>query len=101
VIASVCSFSIAVVNNFVWNRLGRIPNRRTFHSCPIDQIRFILVIGLIIALRYSPRLKIPISWNWKNRSHLIFFCQPNDRSQRSVANCHLYVLFWNYFAKTN
>ncbi|HAF61620.1 MAG TPA: hypothetical protein DCK95_04770 [Anaerolineaceae bacterium] len=98
--ASVCSFSIAVINNFIWNRNWTYPESK---SIPISQqlVKFsiISVIGLIIRTPLFAYLENPIITLAEQSLSSDFPLSPVTIGHNvSLAIAIIVVLFWNYFA---
>lgn len=100
VIASVCSFSIAVVNNFIWNRVWTYPESKEIAFLP-QLIKFgvISVIGLIIRTPLFAALEDPLIISLQKSIPPDFYLSPETIGHNvALAIAIVVVLFWNYFA---
>lgn len=100
VIASVCSFSVAVVNNFIWNRNWTYPESKTTSIGPqLVKFAVISVIGLLIRTPLFTYLEHPIIKLAENLVSPDFVLTPATIGHNvSLAISIVVVLFWNYFA---
>ncbi|NMC45455.1 MAG: GtrA family protein [Chloroflexi bacterium] len=100
VIASVCSFSIAVVNNFVWNRLWTYPESKDIPFMPqLIKFGIISVIGLIIRTPLFAALENPLILALEKSIAPDFFLSAQTIGHNvALAIAIVVVLFWNYFA---
>lgn len=100
VIASVCSFSVAVVNNFIWNRNWTYPESKTTSIGPqLVKFAVISVIGLLIRTPLFTYLEHPIIKLAENLVNPDFVLTPATIGHNvSLAISIVVVLFWNYFA---
>lgn len=100
VIASVCSFSIAVVNNFVWNRLWTYPESKDIPFMPqLIKFGIISVIGLIIRTPLFAALENPLILELEKSIAPDFFLSAQTIGHNvALAIAIVVVLFWNYFA---
>ena len=100
VIAKIVSFSIAVFNNYLWNRLWTYPESRNHPFLKqITQFLIVSVIGLFIntlifSLSYKPLI------NFAERFLANEFIPSSTVIGHNLAAiiATLVVLFWNYFA---
>lgn len=100
VVASVCSFSMAVFNNFIWNRLWTYPESKAKPlGSQLIKFGIVSVLGLIIRTPLFAFIEAP----------LIQFAQSRLGSNTAIPPVTLghnlalgiaiiVVLFWNYFA---
>ncbi|MHB8807712.1 MAG: GtrA family protein [Anaerolineaceae bacterium] len=100
VVASVCSFSVAVINNFIWNRLWTYPESKEKPlGSQLVKFCIVSVIGLVIRTPLFAAIEDP----------LIQYSSTLLRSNSSLTPVTLghnlalgiaiiVVLFWNYFA---
>lgn len=100
VTASVCSFTLAVVNNFIWNRNWTYPESKSTPIGPqLIKFSVISVIGLIIRTPLFSYLEHPIIKLAENTVNPEFFLTPATIGHNiSLAIAIVVVLFWNYFA---
>lgn len=100
VVASVCSFSVAVVNNFIWNRLWTYPESRERKLGPqLFKFSIISVIGLIIRTPLFAAIEKPLINLAATYTRSDFFLSPETIGHNlSLAIAIIVVLFWNYFA---
>ncbi len=100
VTASVCSFTLAVVNNFIWNRNWTYPESKSTPVGPqLIKFSVISVIGLIIRTPLFSYLEHPIIKLAENTVNPDFFLTPATIGHNiSLAIAIVVVLFWNYFA---
>lgn len=100
VTASVCSFTLAVVNNFIWNRNWTYPESKSTSIGPqLIKFSVISVIGLIIRTPLFSYLEHPIIKLAENTVNPDFFLTPATIGHNiSLAIAIVVVLFWNYFA---
>ncbi len=98
--ASVCSFTLAVVNNFIWNRNWTYPESKSTPIGPqLIKFSVISVIGLIIRTPLFSYLEHPIIKLAENTVNPEFFLTPATIGHNiSLAIAIVVVLFWNYFA---
>lgn len=100
VVASVCSFSVAVVNNFIWNRLWTYPESRERKLGPqLIKFSIISVIGLIIRTPLFAAIENPLINLAATYTGSDLFLSPETIGHNlSLAIAIIVVLFWNYFA---
>jgi len=100
VTASVYSFTLAVVNNFIWNRNWTYPESKSTPIGPqLIKFSVISVIGLIIRTPLFSYLEHPIIKLAENTVNPDFFLTPATIGHNiSLAIAIVVVLFWNYFA---
>ncbi len=100
VVASVCSFSVAVVNNFIWNRLWTYPESRERKLGPqLIKFSIISVIGLIIRTPLFAAIENPLINLAATYTGSDFILSPETIGHNlSLAIAIIVVLFWNYFA---
>ncbi len=100
VTASVYSFTLAVVNNFIWNRNWTYPESKSTPTGPqLIKFSVISVIGLIIRTPLFSYLEHPIIKLAENTVNPDFFLTPATIGHNiSLAIAIVVVLFWNYFA---
>jgi putative flippase GtrA len=98
--AKAYSFSLAVFNNFLWNRLWTFPESKSLpFAKQFSQYLLVSIIGLFINLfifaTFDPRLIKTFS----NILPADFIFSPTVVGHNvSVAIATIVVLFWNYFA---
>lgn len=98
--AKAYSFSLAVFNNFLWNRLWTFPESKSLHFVrQFSQYLVVSIMGLLINLfifsTFDPRLII--FFDTMLPAH--FIISPTIMGHNvSVAIATIVVLFWNYFA---
>ena len=100
IVASVCSFSVAVVNNFIWNRNWTYPESKSTPIGPqLIKFAVISVIGLIIRTPLFTYLEHPIiELAEKTVDPGFIFTPATIGHNASLAISIVVVLFWNYFA---
>ncbi len=100
VIASVCSFSVAVVNNFVWNRLWTYPESKDIPFLPqLIKFGIISVIVLIIRTPLFAALENPLILSLQKSIPPDFYLSAQTIGHNvALAIAIVVVLFWNYFA---
>lgn len=97
--AQALSFSIAVVNNFLWNRYWTYPDSRT-KAAHFQLIQFALinVVGITIRTPLISWLD-PIILKLLNGWQLTLPLENNVISQNAALACSIgVVMLWNYFA---
>ncbi len=100
VVSSVCSFSVAVINNFVWNRLWTYPESRE-KSLSSQLVKFIIVsvMGLVIRTPLFAAIEGPlIRFAGTSLSSITLFTPETIGHNLALAFAIIVVLFWNYFA---
>lgn len=99
VLSSVLSFSIAVFNNFYWNRIWTYPE--SMHSKLSDQLTkfgLISVAGLIIRTPLLAFIEKPVTKIFKRVFPLNFPINAEIIGQNlALGIVIIIVLFWNYF----
>ncbi len=100
VISSVCSFSIAVVNNFIWNRLWTYPeSRENSISSQLVKFSVVSVVGLVIRTPLFAAIEEPlIHFSETSLSSSTLFTPETIGHNLALATAIIVVLFWNYFA---
>ncbi len=99
IIASAISFSCAVVNNFILNRIWTFPDARQKTIIKqLVQFGFVSVIGLIIRtpiFAFSEKLYTSLTHQWLPD----FFITPYDLSHNlALATAIVIVMVWNFIA---
>jgi putative flippase GtrA len=97
--AQACSFSLAVVSNFLWNRYWTYPDSR---NKPVTRqlIQFIVVsvIGLTIRTLIFDRLEDALVWLSAQVLPQNFFVSATVVGHNlSLASVIIIILFWNFF----
>ena len=100
VVSSVISFSVAVVNNFIWNRLWTYPESRDLPlSSQLVKFGIISVIGLIIRTPLFAGLEKPLLIFLSEKVQPSFLLTADAISHNiALAISIIVVLFWNFFA---
>ena len=100
VTASVCSFSLAVINNFIWNRNWTYPeSKATSIGSQLVKFGIISIIGLVIRTPLFAYLENPIISLAEQTVTSNFPLSPVTIGHNvSLAIAIVVVLFWNYFA---
>lgn len=100
VVSSVCSFSVAVVNNFIWNRLWTYPeSREKTVSSQLVKFSVVSVIGLVIRTPLFAAIEQPlIRFAETSLSSISLFSPETIGHNLALAIAIIVVLFWNYFA---
>jgi putative flippase GtrA len=98
-VAQAFSFSLAVINNFVWNRYWTYPDAR---NKPITRqlIQFVIVsiIGLTIRTLIFDRLEKGLIWLSQQMLPKDFVLSPVVVGHNlSLASVIIIILFWNFF----
>ena len=102
-IASAISFSLAVINNFYWNRQWTYPESKDeLFISKLSQFLIVSVVGLglntlILTLLDKPSISLTISL----QKNLSFITATNSKvigDNLSKFFATIVVLFWNYFA---
>lgn len=98
-VAQACSFSLAVVSNFLWNRFWTYPDSR---DKPVTRqlVQFITVsvIGLIIRTLIFDRLEEALIWVSGQVLPKDFFLSATVVGHNlSLASVIIIILFWNFF----
>jgi putative flippase GtrA len=99
VLSSVLSFSIAVFNNFYWNRIWTYPESRQA-SLGNQLIKFgiVSVLGLIIRTPMFALIEEPLIRFSNDLLSSGFFVDPEIVGHNiALASVIIVVLFWNYF----
>jgi len=100
IFASIISFTIAVINNFYWNRVWTYPESKEFSfSKQMVQFALISIIGLIIRtplFAYTESIFLDILPNLMAGKYLIH--TKTLSHNLSLAIAIIVVLFWNFFA---
>jgi putative flippase GtrA len=100
IIASVCSFSLAVINNFIWNRLWTYPESKEL-SLGTQLVKFsiVSVIGLVIRTPLFAMIEEPLIQFSNTLIGPDFFITPVTFGYNlALGIAIVVVLFWNYFA---
>lgn len=100
VVSSVCSFSVAVVNNFIWNRLWTYPeSREKSVSSQLVKFSAVSIIGLVIRTPLFAAIEQPlIRFAENSLSSISLFSPETIGHNLALAVAIIVVLFWNYFA---
>ena len=100
VVASVCSFSVAVINNFIWNRVWTYPESKEFPIGPqLIKFSIISIIGLIIRTPLFAYLETPLIHFAENTLKPDSLLSPEAFGYNvSLGIAIVVVLFWNFFA---
>lgn len=99
VLASVLSFTAAIVSNFTWNRLWTYPDSRTKGvSKQLAQFTIVSVVGLAIRTPLFALLVGPLNQLFSSFPPIPFL--PNDfiGDKVALAIVVIVVMFWNFFA---
>lgn len=100
IIASVCSFSMGLTNNFIWNRLWTYPESKE-KSFGSQFIKFIIVsvIGLGIRTPLFAALEKPMIRYSSTLLEANSIISPTTLGHNlALGIAIIVVLFWNYFA---
>ncbi len=100
VVASVCSFSLAVINNFIWNRLWTYPESKEKPlGTQLVKFSIISVIGLIIRTPLFAALEDSLIQYSSTLLGSASFTTPVTLGHNlALGIAIIVVLFWNYFA---
>lgn len=98
--AKAFSFCLAVLNNFLWNRLWTFPESRTFPFMKqFSRYLIVSVMGLLINLLIFAFFDPKLIQLLKTILPLDFFISPTVVGHNfAVAIATIVVLFWNFFA---
>ncbi len=98
-IASVFSFSIAVVNNFYWNRLWTYPeSKNTNLANQLTKFGVVSVLGLVIRTPLFALIENPMINAANSLLPALFPIEPGIVGHNiALASVIVVVLFWNYF----
>ena len=96
--ANVCSFSVAVVSNFIWNRLWTYPDSRSKRiRHQLAQFFAVNLVGVIIRTPIFALLE-PVLVRW---SAAMFAGLPVETDfighNAALGSSMVVVLFWNFF----
>ncbi len=97
--AQAISFTLAVLNNFLWNRFWTYPESRT-KKAPKQLLQFVFInmIGILIRTPLIPWLN-QVILNLMNRASISLVIENYVISQNlALAISIVIVLFWNFFA---
>ena len=100
VISSVCSFSVAVVNNFIWNRRWTYPESKEKEVGP-QFVKFLMVsiMGLAIRTPLFAVIEDPLIHVAEAIVSPASFITPTTLGHNlALGVAIIVVLFWNYFA---
>jgi putative flippase GtrA len=100
VAASVCSFSVAVINNFIWNRLWTYPESKEKPlGSQLVKFCIVSVIGLIIRTPLFAVIEDPLIQYSSTILGLNSSTSPVTLGHNlALGIAIIVVLFWNYFA---
>lgn len=100
IFSSILSFSIAVINNFFWNRLWTYPESKNLSiSGQLAKFALISVIGLLIRTPLFAFIEPHLVWFSCNFLNWVRFMNVDILGTNiALAIVILIVLFWNYFA---
>lgn len=99
ILASVFSFSIAVFNNFYWNRVWTYPESRNLRLADqIVKFGIVSVLGLIIRTPMFAIIDQPITRFAQDLVPANFIINPETLGHNlALGVVIIIVLFWNYF----
>lgn len=99
VLASVISFSLAVVSNFIWNRFWTYPDSRTKRlSFQLTQFTIISAIGLAIRTPLFAFLEPRMTRVFNQVTVASFLSSTFLGHNVSLAIAVVVVMMWNFFA---
>jgi putative flippase GtrA len=99
VLASVLSFTAAIVSNFTWNRLWTYPDSRTKRvSQQLVQFTIVSVIGLAIRTPLFALLVGPLTRLFALFPSIPFLPDGFIGDKVALAIVVIVVMFWNFFA---
>jgi putative flippase GtrA len=99
VLASVLSFTAAIVSNFTWNRLWTYPDSRTKRvSQQLVQFTVVSVIGLAIRTPLFALLVGPLKQLFSSILTIPFLPDGFIGDKVALAIVVIVVMFWNFFA---
>lgn len=99
ILSSIFSFSIAVVNNFYWNRVWTYPeSKKVSLADQLTKFCIVSVLGLIIRTPLFALIEKPvIRFSQINISNVISVDPVIIGHNLALAAVIIVVLFWNYF----
>ena len=100
VLASVFSFTAAIINNFLWNRFWTYPDSRSKPLMrQLIQFAFISVIGLAIRTPLFAFLVVRLQYLFESLSlpFVTFFGAEFLAHNMALAIAVVVVMFWNFF----
>ena len=101
VLASVISFTVAVLNNFTWNRYWTYPDSRSkLLSNQLISFGIINLIGVAIRTPVFALLDGPLQRLYEHLSYLKIFSFMTSEflgHNTALAVAIILVMFWNYF----
>ena len=99
ILSSVLSFSIAVVNNFYWNRVWTYPESKNAKLADqLTKFGVVSVLGLIIRTPMFAMIEGPVIHYAQTVLPVSFPIAPDIMGHNiSLATVIIVVLFWNYF----
>jgi putative flippase GtrA len=98
-VAQACSFSLAVVSNFLWNRYWTYPDSRNKPLLSqLGQFVLVSVIGLTIRTLIFDRLEEAMIWVAAQVTPKTFFLSPTVIGHNvSLAIVIVVIMMWNFF----
>ncbi|MBM3136735.1 MAG: GtrA family protein [Chloroflexi bacterium] len=99
ILSSILSFSIAVVNNFYWNRVWTYPESKTANLADqLTKFGIVSVLGLVIRTPLFVLIEKPVIQAAQNLLSPTFSIDPVIIGHNlALATVIIVVLFWNYF----
>jgi putative flippase GtrA len=99
ILSSVCSFLIAVINNFIWNRVWTYPESKALDlSGQLVKFSIVSVLGLLIRTPLFALIEKSAITLSNNIIGLSFPIKPDIIGHNvALAFVIVVVLFWNYF----
>ncbi len=100
VLASIVSFTAAVISNYLWNRFWTYPDSRNKRfTSQLTQFSLVSLVGLAIrAISFTPLEKVVLSVVEKSVPTSFFLPSKTIGYNITLAILIIVVMFWNFFA---
>lgn len=99
IISSICSFIVAVINNFIWNRNWTYPESKAMNlSEQLINFSIVSTLGLLIRTSLFAFIEKPVIVFSNGIINNHFFIKPEIIGHNiALASVIVIVLLWNYF----